>query len=1155
MAVELVRLLRGSGLRSRMLLGAIMVLVPVVVLMVLVAWAQYVVAKEAVRTQAMDLALDLANQQQRQIEAARRLLEGLLRVPALRDGEAAACAALLAQIRGESASPYQNFTVARPDGSVRCRAVPAGDVSATSLPGFAQVLATHEFAVGGYAFGQRAGRPNLSLLAPAVTRRGEVQMIIHAALDLDWLGDRLLENHLPSGSIVSVIDRTGTVMLSRPDPGNWIGRPVQGTPFAGIVGVRTNTVFEGPGLDGKGHVQAVVPLSWGAEPAAWLHVSIPGGSAYAPLQRLVAVNIVTLALLLVLVAVAWRALNRNILNPLQELGTVAQQIAAGERGLRVNPRHDDEIGTLASGFNHMLDHLVMSQRALADSERRWLLALEGAGLGVWDWNAQTGTVFHSRRWKTMLGYGERDVGNTLESWSALIHPEDLPRCQADRERHFRGETASYRNEHRIRARDGSWRWVFDQGMVFERGPTGEPLRVVGTYTDVTERKHAEQALLEKQTALSEAQRIAHIGSWSWQLSTGVVTCTEETCRLCGFPTDEPTHNRADILGRVHPDDRAGMSAWVDACARGVAVVDHEFRIALPDGTVRVLHGRSHLQRDARGEPLAMLGTLQDVTERKALERELHRHRNDLEGLVQSRTAELEAARAEAERLARVKSEFLANMSHEIRTPLNGVLGLARIGSRESAGRDVQRTFQRIREAGEHLLGIINDVLDFSKLEAGRVVVDREPLALAAVVDNVHSLISDRAAAKGLRFVVDLARGLPQWVAGDEQRLRQILVNLLANAVKFTDRGDVRMRVHRRGDDTLFEVSDTGIGMTDEQVSRLFRSFEQADNSTTRRYGGSGLGLAISQNLAQQMGGQIEVTSTSGAGSVFTLRLPLPACDAPTRTPEPGAAEPEMRLRGLRLLAAEDVEINRLVLEDLLVSEGAEVLFAQNGQQVLDHLRTHGATAFNAVLMDIQMPIMDGYQATRALLREAPDLPVIGLTAHALGEERDRCLAAGMVEHVTKPVDVEVLVTAIRRHVGRPVAPVESPLVAPPDDEPGVDWVALLAKYNGRQDFVAKLANIALASHGDTPRRLREIAKSGNLADLAFIAHALKGLAGNLLARGLEAVARRTESAARAEESQARPLGLRLADELQALLDTLHARVAEQTAQVGTSARA
>jgi PAS domain S-box-containing protein len=840
---------------------------------------------------------------------------------------------------------------------------------------------------------------------------------------------------------------------------------------------------------------------------------------------------------------AWRGLAGHVLLPLRELNAVVQQIASGERGIRAQPRHRDEIGALADGFNRMLDGLVSSQRALADSERRWVLALDGAGLGVWDWNAQTNKVFFSRHWKAMLGYTDKDVGNTLERWFELIHPDDLARCQADRERHFRGETASYRNEHRVRAKDGGWRWVFDQGMVFERGPAGEPLRVVGTYTDVTERKHAEQALIEKQNALSEAQRIARIGSWSWHLATDLVTTSEETCRLCDLAPEQTVHSRDILFGRLHADDRAAVRAWAQACASGQRVPDREFRLALADGQTRVLHGRAHLQRGGDGQPLAVLGTVQDITERKALEQELDQHRNHLEGLVQSRTVELEAARAEAERLARVKSEFLANMSHEIRTPLNAVLGLARIGARDSAGREVQRTFGRIHEAGEHLLGVINDVLDFSKLEAGRVVVERRPLALAAVVDNVHSLVAERATAKGLRFGVQLAPGLPAWVGGDEQRLRQILVNLLGNALKFTDRGEVHLRVTRRGDDTLFEVSDTGIGMTDEQVSRLFRSFEQADNSTTRRYGGSGLGLAISQNLAHQMDGEIVVTSTSGAGSTFTLRVPLPACEAPARAVETEAGQQQRRLQGLRLLAAEDVEINRLVLEDLLTGEGAQVLFAENGQQALDHLRAHGADAFDAVLMDIQMPVMDGYQATRALLQLAPELPVIGLTAHALNEERERCLAVGMVEHVTKPVDVDVLVTAIRRHVGRTVADVAPRrAVSGGDVTAPIDWAALLARYNGRQEFVNKLAATALAGHRETPTRLRAAAEAGNLADIAFLAHALKGLSGNLLARGVEALARKTEAAARGKEPQALDLVLELAEQMQALLLQLETRL-------------
>ena len=1009
---------RFTGLQSRLLRGAVLVLVPVLALMMYVSWTQYASAKQAVRGGVMALADELARQQARQID--------------------------------------------------------------------------------------------------------------------------LVDARLPAGSRISLIDGAGVVRLRRPDTDHWVGRTLRDTPLAGVADSRAAQTFDGPGLDGTQRIHAVVPVVWSGDPGARLHVSIPIDSAYAPLDRLLAASLGGFVLLVLLVAAAWQGLNRHILRPLRELGSVVHQIADGERGLRAKPGREDEIGGLASDFNRMLDGLVASQKALVESERRWVLALEGAGLGVWDWNAQTGTVFFSRHWKAMLGYSEKEVGNSLKQWSDRIHPHDLPRCQADRERHFRGETAVYRNEHRVRAKDGSWRWILDQGMVFERSPSGDPLRVVGTYTDVTERQRSEQALLEKQTALSEAQRIARIGSWSWQLASGALMCSEETLRLFGMSPDASIPSRDAFLALLHPDDRALVDVWVDACIAGKNTPDREFRIASPDGELRVLNCRGFLQRDAQNQPLAMVGTVQDITERKALERELDQHRHHLENLVQSRTAELESARAEAERLARVKTEFLANMSHEIRTPLNAVLGLAQIGARDSAGRAAHATFARIREAGVHLLGVINDVLDFSKLEAGRVVVDRQPLALAAVIDNVHSLISERAVSKGLRFGVDLAPGLPGWVAGDAQRLRQILVNLLANAIKFTDRGEVRLQVRRTGADTYFEVSDTGIGMTDEQVGRLFQSFEQADNSTTRRFGGSGLGLAISQTLANQMDGEIVVTSTSGAGSTFTLRLPLPATEPALAQPQQPMPASQRRLEGLRLLAAEDVDVNRLVLEDLLTHEGAQVQFAEHGQQALDRLQESGVSAFDAVLMDIQMPVMDGYQATQRLRDIAPGLPVIGLTAHALGEERDRCLAAGMVDHVTKPIDADVLVAAILRHAVRPASGAGS---VTGHGSP-IDWPALLARYNGRQNFVAKLAATALASHRDTPGTLRHAAQAKDLPALAFAAHALKGLSGNLMARRVEGLARQVEAAARAGEPEAVDLAVDLASEVELLLVALTGRVGE-----------
>ncbi len=379
----------------------------------------------------------------------------------------------------------------------------------------------------------------------------------------------------------------------------------------------------------------------------------------------------------------------------------------------------------------------------------------------------------------------------------------------------------------------------------------------------------------------------------------------------------------------------------------------------------------------------------------------------------------EANRRETERLARVKSEFLTNMSHEIRTPLNAVLGLAQVGARSAGDSSARASFKPIEEAGRHLLAIVDDILDFSKLEAGKLAIERQVFQLADAVQGAVSLVVGRTQAKGLDLQVDRAPGLPEWVEGDALRLKQVLLNLLANAVKFTERGRVALTITQDGDRFEFRISDTGIGITEAQLTQLFKPFEQADGSTTRRFGGTGLGLAISHDLANLMGGELVAESRPGEGSVFTLRLPLPVRAPPVAAPpaEAGAGAGQ-RLRGLCLLAAEDNDVNRLVLQAQLEHEGAQVVFTTNGLEAVGAVEQDGPRAYQAVLMDVQMPVMDGLEATRRIHLLAPTLPVIGLTAHAMVEERDRCLAAGMVVHVAKPVDIDVLVAELLRHAER-----------------------------------------------------------------------------------------------------------------------------------------
>jgi signal transduction histidine kinase/CheY-like chemotaxis protein len=503
-------------------------------------------------------------------------------------------------------------------------------------------------------------------------------------------------------------------------------------------------------------------------------------------------------------------------------------------------------------------------------------------------------------------------------------------------------------------------------------------------------------------------------------------------------------------------------------------------------------------------------------------------------------AELDTAMAAAEAASRAKGEFLANMSHEIRTPLNAVLGFAQIGIRDSQGREVEGTFQRILNAGRHLLGVINDILDYSKIEAGKMSLESVPFRLVAICHEAVNMVAGRAKDKSLSTFVQVDPNLPEWVRGDYFRIQQILINLLSNAVKFTEKGRVSLHVAYEDGIATFGVSDTGIGISTEQISRLFSAFEQADTSTTRSFGGTGLGLSISRNLARMMHGDITVSSQVGKGSVFVLRLPLPESQ-PKEEMVPTARIVEgPRLQGVRVLVVDDADLNRLVVEDILNHEGAEVIFAEHGLQALERLADPENTVLDLVLMDVQMPIMDGYTAARVIREKYPELPVIAVTAHAMDEEREKCLEAGMRLHITKPIDIDELVGAIqllvppeRQKVARSTVPVEARAQVEPEQTAGiVDWGALLARYP--QTFIDRLVQSVLSSHQDTAAKLRNYIQQKDLAEIAFLAHAMKGVSGNIKAQAVFDQCRATEQAAR----QGGVGAFDMAEELALLIDAM-----------------
>ncbi len=420
-----------------------------------------------------------------------------------------------------------------------------------------------------------------------------------------------------------------------------------------------------------------------------------------------------------------------------------------------------------------------------------------------------------------------------------------------------------------------------------------------------------------------------------------------------------------------------------------------------------------------GDERFVEATVADITERKRAESALRDLNANLERKVEQRTLALAAASA-------AKSEFLANMSHEIRTPMNGMLGLAQLLEREPLSKEQLTMVSRLRQAGQSLLGILNDILDFSKIEAGQLRLDPQPFELAPMLAQIGSLLGATAHAKGLALHVGDPPPLAGGLIGDALRLEQVLMNLVGNAVKFTEKGEINLRVEARSITTShvrlrFEVQDTGIGISPQQKASLFTPFTQADGAITRRFGGTGLGLSICKRLVEMMQGEIGIDSAPGVGSTFWFEAFFEHSAgrrATDKAPAAASLEPGMRLPGLRCLVVDDSRMNREVVQRMLTREGASAVLAGDGQQALQYLSAQNEP-FDAVLMDVQMPVMDGLAATRTIRQELDlkDLPIIVLTAGVLTEQRRQAMDAGASDFLAKPIDLDELVAVLLRCAG------------------------------------------------------------------------------------------------------------------------------------------
>ena len=541
------------------------------------------------------------------------------------------------------------------------------------------------------------------------------------------------------------------------------------------------------------------------------------------------------------------------------------------------PQREADGSVLWHGFITDITERKQTEVALVDAEERWRFAIEGAGDGLWDWNVQTGVAFYSPRYKEMLGFAGDEIGTTADEWTRRIHPDDAPSVFASLQPYMAGKPGSATVEFRMLCKDGSWQWTLGRGMVVSRDTDGKALRMIGTNTDISARKQAEEALRENE---QHFRTLANGGStliWTASLDKLCNYFNEPWLRFTGRSLEQEIGN--GWAEGVHPDDfDRCLETYVTSFDQGKPF-SMDYRLRHAEGDFRWIRDDGNPRYDSKGDFLGYIGFCYDINEHKKAAAELEKYGSHLEELVSTRTAELEQSRDAAEAGNRAKTIFLANMSHELRTPMNGVMGMIDLVLRRATDPKQVDWLNKSKGAAQRMINVVNDILDYSKIEAERLPLEERNFSLSQMIDDTIAMQDIIAEAKGLNLARNIPATFPDQWLGDAFRLRQILLNLLGNACKFSDQGTITVRVsavEQYGDSVLtrIEVEDQGIGINPEQQAMLFQSFTQADGSMTRKHGGTGLGLVISKRLANLMGGDAGMVSQEGHGSTFwvTVRL-------------------------------------------------------------------------------------------------------------------------------------------------------------------------------------------------------------------------------------------------------------------------------------------
>jgi PAS domain S-box-containing protein len=646
--------------------------------------------------------------------------------------------------------------------------------------------------------------------------------------------------------------------------------------------------------------------------------------------------------------------------------------------------------TQIKGIAQDITERKIANEKLRINEERWQFIIEGSGDGIWEWRPLEKKTYYSNRWLEMLGYKPEEFTDNDYEWISRVHPDDSAFTLAEIAQNLSGQTEYFNFEYRFRNKEGNYLWILNRGKVVERNTNGDAIRVVGSHSNISKLKQTEQLIKVNEARLSLAVKAGGIGIWDWDIVVDKLTWDDQMFALYGVNKNDFSNAYEAWVNGVYEADKERGNEEIQMAINGVKDFNSEFRVQYADGQIRYIKALATVLRDEEGNAIRMIGTNWDITQEK-------------EAVAQI------AARQAAEKANQAKSEFLANMSHEIRTPLNSVIGFTDLLKKTPLSTVQQQYVNSANVSGHALLGVINDILDFSKIEAGMLDLDILKSDMVQLFEESIDIVKLVAAEKEVEILLDIDLSMPSFAYVDAVRLKQILANLLGNAIKFTLKGEVELKIRYTpvdGDQGKLSISvrDTGIGINEEQQSKLFKSFSQADNSTTRKFGGTGLGLVISQLIAEKMGTSIKVESTLGVGTVFYF-------DVTTRF-ESGKKLDFTKIKGVkRCLIIDDNANNQTIMKQMLNHWKIESECCESGFEAIKIIEQ--SEPFDLIICDYNMPYINGLETIRMLksklkLRvEKKPFMLLYSSVDNLDLEKE-CLELGVCFRLSKPVRSEDL---------------------------------------------------------------------------------------------------------------------------------------------------